>query len=192
MGKSLTEKKKARSMDKVLSDAQHYFEKNGYDNTSIDKLCDAAMISRSTFFNYFGSKEVIIKMVIEGGIQEFRDFAAEEMKKNDDPIECMWRCLDFQINATEKYKNISTVFYQLVLKYDDFKVIQRDFNNALGEVVFSSLKNAGYELTISENELSELVSGGYIETFMINDISELKPRMHEYIGRLIKLIAVKK
>ena len=32
---SLTEKKKAMSMDKIVHDSLHYFEENGYYNTSI-------------------------------------------------------------------------------------------------------------------------------------------------------------
>lgn len=53
---SLTEKKKAMSMDKIVHDSLHYFEENGYYNTSIEMLCEKAMISRTTFFNYFGNK----------------------------------------------------------------------------------------------------------------------------------------
>ena len=33
---SLTEKKKAMSMDKIVHDSLHYFEENGYYNTSIE------------------------------------------------------------------------------------------------------------------------------------------------------------
>ena len=47
----LAEKKKEMNMQRVMHDALHYFEKNGYYNTSIDKLCKGAMISRSYFFN---------------------------------------------------------------------------------------------------------------------------------------------
>ena len=54
---SLTEKKKAMSMNKIVHDSLHYFEENGYYNTSIEMLCEKAMISRTTFFNYFGNKE---------------------------------------------------------------------------------------------------------------------------------------
>ena len=42
-------KEKAMSMDKIVHDSLHYFEENGYYNTSIEMLCEKAMISRTTF-----------------------------------------------------------------------------------------------------------------------------------------------
>jgi AcrR family transcriptional regulator len=34
--------------------------KHGYEKTTVDMICDAAMVSQRTFFNYFGSKEGVI------------------------------------------------------------------------------------------------------------------------------------
>lgn len=64
------EKKKAMSMDKIVHDSLHYFEENGYYNTSIEMLCEKAMISRTTFFNYFGNKEKLIKLIMEDGLKD--------------------------------------------------------------------------------------------------------------------------
>jgi AcrR family transcriptional regulator len=33
---------------------------HGYEKTTVDMICDAAMVSQRTFFNYFGSKEGVI------------------------------------------------------------------------------------------------------------------------------------
>ena len=70
----LAERKKNRNIEIVMHNALHYFEANGYDNTTIEQLCDAAMISQSTFFNYFGTKEKIVELVMKDGLKDCYEF----------------------------------------------------------------------------------------------------------------------
>ena len=85
----LAEKKKEMNMQRVMHDALHYFEKNGYYNTSIDKLCKGAMISRSSFFNYFGCKEKIIELIVADGLKDYKEFTYKEMEDPKDAEESL-------------------------------------------------------------------------------------------------------
>jgi len=57
---SLRERKKRQTRDAIIEAAVQYAEAQGYDQTSIDTISDAAEVSRGTFFNYFGYKEAVI------------------------------------------------------------------------------------------------------------------------------------
>jgi AcrR family transcriptional regulator len=49
----LRERKKAATRATVLRLANELFRSKGYDNTTIDEICEASLISKRTFFRYF-------------------------------------------------------------------------------------------------------------------------------------------
>jgi AcrR family transcriptional regulator len=56
----LRERKKQKTRWAIQEQALRLFEKQGYDNTTIDQIAAAAEISPSTFFRYFPSKEDLV------------------------------------------------------------------------------------------------------------------------------------
>lgn len=57
---SLRERKKLQTRGAIIAKAVELFNTQGFYNTSIDDIADAADVSRGTFFNYFGYKEAVI------------------------------------------------------------------------------------------------------------------------------------
>ena len=57
---SLRERKKLQTRSAIINRAVELFNAQGFYNTSIDDIADAADVSRGTFFNYFGYKEAVI------------------------------------------------------------------------------------------------------------------------------------
>jgi AcrR family transcriptional regulator len=56
----LRERKKARTRAAIRSQAIRMFAENGYLNTTVEQIAEAADISPSTFFRYFPTKEAVI------------------------------------------------------------------------------------------------------------------------------------
>ena len=56
----LRERKKAKTRAAVQRHALRLFKEQGYDNTTVEQIADAAEISPSTFFRYFPTKEDVV------------------------------------------------------------------------------------------------------------------------------------
>jgi AcrR family transcriptional regulator len=56
----LRERKKAKTRAAIQAHALRLFAKQGYDETTIDQIADAAEVSQSTFFRYFPTKEDVV------------------------------------------------------------------------------------------------------------------------------------
>ena len=56
----LRERKKLKTRESIQRTALRLFEKQGYEQTTIEQIAAAAEISPSTFFNYFPTKEDVV------------------------------------------------------------------------------------------------------------------------------------
>jgi AcrR family transcriptional regulator len=56
----LRERKKQKTRESIQRTALRLFEKQGYEETTIEQIAAAAEISPSTFFNYFPTKEDVV------------------------------------------------------------------------------------------------------------------------------------
>jgi AcrR family transcriptional regulator len=57
---TLRERKKLKTREAIRREAFRLFDGNGYANTTVEQIADAAEVSPSTFFRYFPSKESVL------------------------------------------------------------------------------------------------------------------------------------
>ena len=56
----LRDRKKIKTRDAIRRAAMRLIDENGYTNTTVEQIAEAAEVSPSTFFRYFPSKELVL------------------------------------------------------------------------------------------------------------------------------------
>lgn len=78
---SLRERKKLQTRTAIINRAVELFAAQGFYQTSIDDIADAADVSRGTFFNYFGYKEAVIVEFGRDLMVRLTEQAEEQLKE---------------------------------------------------------------------------------------------------------------
>ena len=69
---SLREKQKHHTRTEIVRIAFELFETHGYEDASVEMICDAVGISRATFFNYFPQKELILREIASSRVEKLK------------------------------------------------------------------------------------------------------------------------
>lgn len=187
---SLPEKKKAQKMEMIINDALHYFEKNGYDNTTVDQLCEAALISTSTFFNYFGTKETVVALIMEDGLREFREMAERSMAEDADPFEAAQESLFFLCDKIGKYCNTVSVFFRIMLQNDDFREIELKHSRIAAELIENAFDKTGRSCPYSTDLLIDMIGGCFTHPFLTLPPEKAASRARNSVKELISLFSM--
>jgi AcrR family transcriptional regulator len=86
----LRERKRRRTREDIVAAAYQLFGRHGYDQVTVADIVDAADVSRSTFFRYFGDKQE----VVFSRQQELRDAVAEREWKRTYRVHTLLDTLD--------------------------------------------------------------------------------------------------
>ena len=86
------------SRERILDAALHAVRSHGYAATSVDDLCEAAGVTKGSFFHHFSSKEDLA-IAAAGHFARMADgiFAAAPYRTTIDPLERLLGYVDFRI-----------------------------------------------------------------------------------------------
>jgi AcrR family transcriptional regulator len=73
---SLREQKKKQTRAALLAEAHRLFTERGYDDATVEEICERAGVSKRTFFRYFPSKEDLVFPNHEERLARFLTFLA--------------------------------------------------------------------------------------------------------------------
>lgn len=161
---SLAERKKERKIDYMLSVARHLFQRKGYDNTTVEELCDDAMISRSTFFNYFGSKEQLIFLINEREVQDLSIFIDELLEdESSEPLDIIRQYFNKIINSTINYSEITAVFYQLAMRNSEFSTLLKGYHAIEHKIIKNAVNKDLFKEEWTPELIEKIFHGCYID-----------------------------
>jgi AcrR family transcriptional regulator len=70
---SLREKQKHHTRSEIVRIAFELFANHGYEDVSVEMICDTVGISRATFFNYFPQKELILREIASTRVARLKE-----------------------------------------------------------------------------------------------------------------------
>jgi len=69
--------------EELMKAALSLFETEGYNNTSVDSIVNAAGVAKGTFYYYFKSKESILEALFTAYLAQFKPFFSKIQKDKD-------------------------------------------------------------------------------------------------------------
>lgn len=140
------EKIRSQSTGKILEAAFELMAKNGYEATSISQIAKQASISKGLIYNYFESKEDMLKALINHAMDE-ADHLMEDIVDEDPKhtIENMFRWFFTEVRERPEHWRLIT---ELTLKIDKFDFVREMARNKLKEMAGffgEMLKRTGVE-----------------------------------------------
>ena len=119
----LRERKKAAARANVLEVAHRLFHATGFDATTIEQICDEALISKRTFFRYFRDKESLVFPNREERLEVFVSFLGTN-RDVDNPFDSLR--LATQVFGAEYNKNKDRLRAQQSLIHSSLALISRE------------------------------------------------------------------
>lgn len=90
---SLRDRKRARTRQALIAAATDLFERNGYQETTVADIAEAAEIGARTFFSYFASKEDLLFPEADSRVRAAVDAIASR-GPDEGPVDVLLRALD--------------------------------------------------------------------------------------------------
>jgi AcrR family transcriptional regulator len=89
----LRERKKRATRNALIAAARKLFMKKGYENTTLEEICDAVQVHVTTFFSYFESKE---ELAFARTLDNLEDLATriQDRPEGMDVLTFWWKYLD--------------------------------------------------------------------------------------------------
>ena len=86
---SRRERKKIKTRQRLLQAALQLFRQYGYDVTTVEQIAEAADVAKSTFFNYFETKETILPALAEWRLEQLKEALLPERGAPASPVACI-------------------------------------------------------------------------------------------------------
>lgn len=108
----VVKKPEIRRLEIILS-AKELFEKNGYENTSVESIIKAAGIAKGTFYYYFKSKREILLALVKHVVTDIEDhFRSIVELKNLNPIEKLRLMIEGDVKKQKSMPSIMEAIHK--------------------------------------------------------------------------------
>jgi AcrR family transcriptional regulator len=120
----LRERKKLRTRETIRREAFRLIEENGYANTTVEQIAEAAEVSPSTFFRYFPSKDSVL---LADDLDPVLLAALERQPRHLSPIKALRRAIDIAVKSmSDEQWEFERTRQRLVFSIPELKAAQLD------------------------------------------------------------------
>lgn len=145
---------------KIVNCAYELFEKDGFANTTVDQIIDAANCSKGTFYHYFGNKEALLLNWVNTYDEAYEEWYSQ-LQENMDTIEKLSELSKMSFGITEQHSDpiLSATVYAYQLSHvNDANLLDRDryFTKMLHMIIKSGQEKGEIRKDISYIELAKM------------------------------------
>ena len=113
---SRRERKKRNQKFTIIRAAQPLFEEKGYDETSVSEIADAADISYATFFNYFPTKDDLLRAIAHVEYEDLAEVVNLRFSPEDSVETILYGTFQEWLEDSIKNRKISARILEIVMK----------------------------------------------------------------------------
>lgn len=131
----------------IMTTALDLFSHNGYHNTPISKIAKEANISKGLLYNYFESKEELLRQIVFDGVDQiFKDFDPNHdgqltNKEFSHYIRNIFKSI-------QENKTFWKMFYALLFQHEIMSIFEQEIGgmiNQFASILLTYFKEQGYE-----------------------------------------------
>jgi AcrR family transcriptional regulator len=151
------EKIRSQSIAKIVDAAYRLMSQKGYESTSISQIAKEAGISKGLMYNYFNSKEELLKELINNTMEEGDRLMADII--SEEPAEMLSNIFKWYFNELRNNMEQWRFLSELMFKVDKFPFVKELAQSKMNEYVGfigSLLKQMGFE---NPKEEAQLIAG---------------------------------
>lgn len=149
------ERERKQRRNAIIMKAAEFFSSQGYEQSMVEEIAEAAGYTKMTMYNYFGSKDDIFIAVVSQAYHKLYEIMDSHLK---------------QPNVAYELRSMGNAYVDFFEKYPDDAIL---FESGRLSVVTSKIvekKETNEPLTESEQEFSQYM--GMLEELMTSVISE--------------------
>jgi AcrR family transcriptional regulator len=173
---------RAESKQKIMDAAFTLIAQNGYESTSIASIAQTAGVSKGLLYNYFTSKEELVKALVLGAVAEGDKLVAQLI--SDDPRETIENMFLWFFNEMRENHDHWRLMTELTFKIEKFDFVHDIATAKLKEFVGllqGLLTEIGYDNALQEARIiAALFDGIGIQAIMAKEDYPLD-EMQEYL-----------
>lgn len=170
----------------MIRAARNLFEKKGYHNTSLRELCDEVKISKTTFYNYFGSKDALIRIIFNAAFEDTREATESRFGDDSKPLEAVAFIIDSMLDDISSYRNVVSTAYELMLRSNELADVRAEYRNLILKYVHMAHSKGLFRENISEETIVTILEGGLYSLTFSKDFDGAHEKVRDLMAAVIK------
>jgi AcrR family transcriptional regulator len=140
----LRDRKKIQTRETIRSEAMRLIEENGYANTTVEQIAEAAEVSPSTFFRYFPCKEMVL---MANDLDRVTIEALEQQPADMPSLQAFRRALKITMaTVSEDEWRCERARLKIVLSIPELKAVQFDeYRRTVARLTEADCRRTGRE-----------------------------------------------
>ena len=140
----LRDRKKIQTRRVIRNEAMRLIEENGYANTTVEQIAEAAEVSPSTFFRYFPSKEMVL---MANDLDQVTIDALEQQPADMPSLQAFRRALEITMaTLSEDQWRFERARLRMVLSIPELKAAQFDeYRHTVAKLTEADCRRTGRE-----------------------------------------------